>query len=220
MNTKLLILPVIIVLCIGIASAVPSGGAAFDVSSNNFTVTLSGSDGGETWIAWGQVSGAHPWGSNTITGDGDIRVFGAPIIGGSTIYYVACDSTGCDTSEQTVTISEITPLPTPTFGNAYKNMTQRRFSIDSIAPNVLPGYLATGIAPTMLWGLMFFFIWFGFWFRTRSVRLALIVGLLMAAFIVTPTAGLMLGAPLLFQYVAQGLMAAALAGILVGFIRR
>jgi hypothetical protein len=30
----------------------------------------------------------------------------------------------------------------------------------------------------------------------------------------------MLGAPLLFQYVAQGLMAAAMAGILVSFIRK
>jgi hypothetical protein len=74
--------------------------------------------------------------------------------------------------------------------------------------------------PTLLWGIMFFFIIFGFWFRTRSVRLVLILSFVMAAFILTPTAGLMLGAPLMFQYVAQGLMAAAMAGILVSFIRK
>ena len=73
---------------------------------------------------------------------------------------------------------------------------------------------------TIFAGILFFFVFFGFWFRTKSVRLSLVLGLLMAVFIITPTAGLMLGAPVLFQLVAQGLMAAAIAGVLVGFMRK
>lgn len=220
MTTKLLVGLLAIVLLIAGVSAVPTGGAASAISSNNFTVAVAGSNGGDTWIAWGTATGAHPWASGFYTGDGSIMVYGAPIIGGSTVYYVACDSTGCDPNERTLNIPAITPLPTSNFGLGYRNMTNRHFAIDSIAPNILPGYLATGMEPTLLWGIMFFFIIFGFWFRTRSVRLVLILSFVMAAFILTPTAGLMLGAPLLFQYVAQGLMAAAMAGILVSFIRK
>jgi len=224
MTTKYPILAIIfgitLLLSLNLANAVPVGGAAIGITSNNFTVAVAGTDGGDTWIAWGTAPGAHPWGSAIRTGNGDVTVYGAPLIGGTTVYYVCCDSTGCDAHEQSLNIPAITPVPTSNFGIAYRNMTNRHFAIDSIAPNILPGYLATGMEPTLLWGIMFFFLVFGFWFRTRSVRLVLILSFVMAAFILTPTAGLMLGAPLLFQYVAQGLMAAAMAGILVSFIRK
>lgn len=221
MTTKLLSLGLLAICLVAAAvSAAPTGGAASAITSNNFTIAVTGSDGGDVWIAWGTVAGAHPWASGYQTGDGSLTVYGAPIIGGSTVYYVACDSTGCDANEQTLNIPAITPIPTTTFGAGYKNMSARHFAIDSIAPNILPGYFATGISATLLWGIMFFFILFGFFFRTRSVRLVLILGFLMSVFILTPSAGLMLGAPLMFQYVAQGLMAAAIAGVLIGFIRK
>jgi hypothetical protein len=220
MTTKLLVGLLAMVLLIAGASAVPVGGAPVSITSNNFTVAVAGTDGGDTWIAWGTASGSHPWGSAIRTGNGDVTVYGAPLIGGTTVYYVCCDSTGCDAHEQSLNIPAITPMPTSNFGIGYRNMTNRHFAIDSIAPNILPGYLATGMAPTLLWGIMFFFIIFGFWFRTRSVRMVLVLGLLMATFIVTPTAGLMMGQPLMFQYVAQGFMAAAMAGVLIGFIRK
>ena len=220
MTTKLLVGLLAIVLLIAGVSAVPTGGAASGITSNAFNVSVTGSDGGDTWIAWGTAAGAHPWASGFYTGDGSITVYGAPIIGGSTIYYVACDNTGCDASEQSLSIPAITPIPTSNFGAGYRNMTNRHFAIDSIAPNILPGYTANGMEPTLLWGIMFFFLVFGFWFRTRSVRLVLILSFIMAVFILTPTAGLMLGAPLLFQYVAQGLAAACFAGILLSFIRK
>jgi hypothetical protein len=221
MTTKLLFgILVIIALLITGVSAVPTGGAASAISSNNFTVAVTGSDGGDTWIAWGEATGAHPWASGYNTGDGDIIVWGAPIIGGSTVYYVACDTTGCDTNEQTLNIPDITPIPTTTFGAAFKNMSARHFAIDSIAPNLLPGYFATGISPTLLWGIMFFFLAAGFWFRTRSVKLIVILVFLMSVFILSPTAGLMLGMPLMGQYILQGLIAAAISGILISFIRK
>jgi hypothetical protein len=214
-----------LLLLIQVTSAVPNTGVASLIGSNNFTVTVAGSDGGDTWIIWGGAPGNEIFGSQIQTGDGTFIVYGAPLIGGQTLYYKSCDSTGCDPVEQTLIIPAITPLPTTTFGNAYKNLTARHFSIDSIAPNLLPGYIATGITPTLLWGIMFFFIFFGFWFRTKDVKMVVILGLLMATFIATP---IVLGGngplgfvlPTMFVLVAQGVMAACIGGILISFIRK
>lgn len=203
---------------VSIASAVPVTGVGFAITSNSFTVPVTGVVG-EGFIAWGESSGNNNWASSNQTGDGDYVVWGAPIIGGSTIYYKACDDTGCGV-ERTLTILAITPIPTSNFGAAYNNLSARHFQIDSIPRNLLPGYTYGGTPANVIWGIMLFFIFLGFWFRTRSVRLVLIMGLLMAVFVLTPTAGLMLGAPLMFQMVAQGLMAACIAGVAISFIRK
>ena len=209
----------VMLMLVGAAQAVPTVGAASGITSNSFNVTLSGSDGGDTWIAWGQASGRNNWASQIQTGNGDFYVYGAPIIGGTTVYYKGCDSTGCG-NELTVPIPAITTMPTPTFGRIFTNLTNQHFSMTAIPGALVAAYTATQVSITIFAGIAFFFLFFGFWFRTKSVRLALVLGLLMAVFIITPTAGLMLGAPILFQFVAQGLMAAAIAGVLVAFIRK
>lgn len=206
-------------MLVGAAQAAPSVGAATGITSNSFNTSLSGSNGGDTWIAWGQASGVNNWASQTQTGDGAFSVYGAPIIGGTTIYYKGCDSTGCG-NELTASIPAITPIPTPTFGRIFTNLTNQHFAMTSIPGALVQAYASTQVSITIFSGILFFFLFFGFWFRTRSVRLTLILGLLMSVFIITPTAGLMLGAPLLFQMVAQGLMAAAIAGVLVTFMQK
>ena len=221
MTTKLLTLLTLTVmlLLIGAVQAVPTVGAASGVTSNSFNVTMTGSDGGDTWVAWGQATGQNNWASATQTGDGVFYVYGAPIIGGTTVYYKGCDSTGCG-NELTAPIPAITPLPTPTFGKIFTNLTAQHFAMTSIPAALVAAYVATQVSITIFAGILFFFVFFGFWFRTKSVRLALVLGLLMAVFIITPTAGLMLGAPVLFQLCAQGFMAAAIAGVLVSFMRK
>ena len=115
--------------------AVPNTGVGILISSNNFTVPITASDGGDTWIVWGGMAGNEIFGSQIQTGDGSLMVYGAPLIGGQTIYYKACDSTGCG-NERSLTLLAVTVMPTPTFGNAFRNMSARHFSIDSIAPNI------------------------------------------------------------------------------------
>jgi hypothetical protein len=213
------------VLLTSIVHAVPTGGAAGAITSNSFNVSVTGSDGGDTWIAWGQLSKSYPWGSGYQTGDGTIMVYGAPIIGGSKIYYVACDSTGCDPTERSLSIPAITPMPTTTFGDAFKILSSHHFAITSILPQISTGYTASGMPMLVFWGIVWMSIFFGFWFRTKSVRLAFIVGLLLAEVLVTPLPSTGVNAlgfslPIVFQVVAQGLMAVALAGILISWIRK
>ena len=217
MNIKVLGL-IAVLLLVSVASAAPVTGVGHDITSNSFTVPVTGVVG-DGWIAWGEASGNTNWASSTQTGDGDYVVWGAPIIGGSTVYYKACDSTGCG-SERGLDILAITPIPTSNFGAAYTNLSARHFQIADIPRNLLPGYTYNGTPINVIWGIMMLAIFFGFWFRTRSVRLALIMGLLLAGLALTPTAGLYLGAPLLFQTVAQGLMAVCVAGLAISFIRK
>jgi hypothetical protein len=224
MNTKWFLVLLAIITMITAVSAGPNTGVASAVGSNNFTVAITASDGGDVWVVWGGMPGNELFGSQIQTGDSSLTVYGAPLIGGQTIWYQACDSTGCG-NERTLTLLAITPIPTSTFGNAYRNLTARHFALDSIAPNILPGYTATGVTPTILWGIMFFFIFFGFWFRTRSVRMVVVLGILMAAFIAAPVIGTAAGPlgfnlPVMFEYVAQGFLAVAIAGILISFIRK
>lgn len=200
------------------ANAVPVTGIATDVSSNNFTVTTAGAVG-DTWIAWGQYPGYPSWGSQIETSPAAITVYGAPIIGGSTIYYKACDSTGCGV-ERTLTFPAITTIPTPNYGAAFRNLSAQHFRISAL-PALLPsGYIANGTPWIVYISIVFFCIGFGFFFRTRSVRFALIMCLILSPFIVSAYSGLFLGIVLPFQMVAQMFLGAMLAGVLIAFMKK
>ena len=203
------------------AAAIPTTGAATAIASNNFTVAVGGASG-DAFVVFGGSSGVYNFASSNYTVSGgvaSVTVWGAPLLGGTTYYYVACDSTGCASDEKTVTLPQVTPIPTTTFGVYYDTIASHHFAIDDIAPNILPGYTATGVSSTVVWGIMFVMIFIGFWLRTKSVRLTFIVGILMAVMFITPSTGLYLGVPLSFQVVAQCLIAAALAGIVFAFAR-
>lgn len=197
--------------------AAPTTGVATAISSNNFTVPIDGASG-DTWVAFGMLSGYLGWGSQIETSPSSITVYGAPLLGGETYYYQACDSTGCGV-ERSLSLPAITTVPTPTFGNAYRNLSAQHFRVTSIPAKLPEGYLATGVAPVLLWSIMFFFIMFGYWFRTRSVRMPLVMTFLLAMFIVSPLSGLYLGTIVAWQAIAAGFMAVMLAGIFLSFIR-
>lgn len=211
-----------LLVLVSIAQAIPAGGAATGVASNNFTVPVAGAVG-DTFVAWGRAPGHYNFASGTYTPDGgavNVEVFGAPLLGGKTVYYVACDSTGCDPNERNVLIPDVTPIPTTTFGVYYYALSQSHFKIDQIAPNTIPAYTATGVSAIVMWGIMFMMIFMGIWFRTKSVRLPFILAMIVGAFILPIGSGLYLGAPITMQLVAQGLIPAALAGIIFAMIRK
>ncbi|MDD3019783.1 MAG: hypothetical protein PHX61_02230 [Alphaproteobacteria bacterium] len=205
-------------LCIcSYVSAVPTASAATAISSNGFNTTISGSSG-NTWISWGDYPGKENWMSVVASGDGTIQVIGAPIYGGERIYFRPCDSTGCG-AEQTVTIPTITPVPTTTFKKLLSNITDSRFAPDKISQSLLSGYTQV-TPPTVLFGIAFVFIMFGIWYRTKSVRLIAVLGILISPFIMYGSNGLYLGIPSLGIGIAQGLLAAGVAGVLFSFIRK
>lgn len=200
--------------------AVPTTGAASAISSNNFTSTATGVSGGSAWVIWGHSSGNENFntGNTTATGGSStIMVWGAPLIGGRTVYYKACDVTGCG-NERTVSIPAITPLPVPTFGDPLRSVITSHFAIINITAAIPAAYGLTGSPIILLWGIMYLCVFVGFWLRTRSVGLALFMVLLTVPFLASEYAGLYLGMPsIAVGFIA--LLAAAMAGLVMTLVK-
>lgn len=209
------------ILLVGFVNAIPTTGIATDITSNGFNSTLTGVTGTECWIMWGDGPGLENWATPPVTavaGTAQVSVLGSPIYGGESVYYQGCDSTGCG-NERQVTIAAITPMPTTTFGQPLTNITRSRWDIRVVVFSLWAGY--TTVTPqTVLIGIAFFFIMIGIWMRTKSVRLIAVLGIIISPFIMYTSSGLMLGMPSIGQAVAQGLLAAGLAGVLFSFMRK
>lgn len=206
---------------ISVVGAVPTTGVATGITSNGFNVTLTGVTGTDCWIEWGDFAGGENWAAPNATasaGTADISVVGSPIYGGESVYYYGCDLTGCG-NERQATIASITPMPTTTFGRSLTNITRSRWDMQVIMFSLLAGY--TTVTPaTVLFGIAFLFLMIGIWMRTRSVRLIAVLGVIISPFIMYTSSGLMLGVPSIGQALAQGLLAAGLAGVLFSFMRK
>lgn len=210
-----------VLLLAGTASAVPTTGAATDVNSNGFNVSCGGISGSEAWVMFGDYPDRENWASATYTATGGtaaVQVIGVPIYGGESVYYQCCDSSGCG-NELTANIPAVTPMPTTTYGKLIQNITKSRFYVPVIGESMLQSY--TQVMPSVvMFGTMFLFFMVGIWYRTRSVRLIMITGILLCPFILYAWSGLYLGLPSLAPALICGLLAAGLAGVLFSFMRK
>lgn len=154
-----------------------------------------------------------------VGGTASVTVMGAPLIGGRTVYYKACDATGCG-NELTVAIPDVTPAPVPTFGDPLRRIIGAHFALPNITAEMPSALTTTGAPLLLMWGIIYVAVFAGLWLRTRTVRLALIVGFLSIPLIATSATGLYLGTPVALQLVMIGMMAAALAGTVYGFVKK
>ena len=219
MTTKVFVLLALLLL-VPFASALPTTGDATLIGANNFTVPVTGASG-YAYVIWGQAAGQNNWMSYNSTlsgGAADIKIWGAPLIGGRTVYFKACDATGCG-AEKTVAIPSVTPLPVPTYGDPLRNIMQSHFALPNITAEIPGAYAMLGMPVMIIWAIMYVAVFAGIWLRTRTVRLALVVGFLAIPFIISNTTGLMLGMPVSVQILINGMMAAAIAGTIYGFFK-
>jgi hypothetical protein len=217
----LYLIPVLLILCAGVVSALPTTGAATGINSNGFNSTATGVTGTEVWGMYGDKPGYENWLVPPVpaaAGTGLVSFIGTPLFGGEVVYFQVCDSTGCG-NEQTVTIPAVTPMPTTTYGQLLKNITNSRFNPLVISASMQSAL--TVVAPfTIVIGIALFFFMIGIWMRTKSVRMIAILGILIAPFVMVSGQGLYLGIPSTGIFVIKGLLAAGLAGILFAFMRK
>jgi len=209
------------IVCTCTISAIPTTGVATGVTSNGFNSTATGVTGTEVWGRWGDISGSENWMTPPVVvtaGTGTVSFLGAPLFGGEIVYFKVCDSTGCG-NEQTVTITAITPMPTTTYGQLLKNITNSRFNPIVISESMRSA-LTVAVPFTMVIGIALFFFVIGIWMRTKSVRMIAILGILIAPFVMLSGQGLYLGIPSMGILIVKGLLAAGLAGILFAFMRK
>ena len=225
---RLLFFVLCILLLAPVVSAIPTTGAATNIGNNNFTLSCAGASG-DTFAKWGtHAVNSKVWTANATAAGGaaSFDVFGAPIAPSTTYYAACCDSSGCDSTPISFTTSAYTPLATSTLGNAIDNMTRSRFNILYIPEHILTPYAwvfpedERVMGLTVVFGVMFFFVYVGLWLRTRSVATGIVMGLLTASFVLFANEGLNLGIPVEFQAVAQGLLYASMAGVFLAFLKK
>jgi hypothetical protein len=224
--TRILLLTVTTVFLIGAVIAVPAGTTVTLVGNNNATFSAT-SALDHAWFEYGMTpttlvvwtpnisaSGAYTW-----------MEYGSPLTSSATYYVAGCDDTGCD-SPVTFTMLAATPLPVTTFGILFTNATANRFNILMMVTNVAAPYTwlfpATNqaLAISIVAGIVFFGIFFGLAMRTRYAAVPVLVGLISAPYLLYTNQGLGLGIPVEFQGVAQGLMYACVAGILLLILKK
>ena len=191
-----------------------------DVTSNSATLCAIGG-GYPKWFKYGQLPGHLSWKTPNFTSGYNYTVYGSPLIGNTLFYYSACDENGCG-AEQVFQTLPLNAQPQTTLGQGLKNITNSQFDIPVIAHESIGAYF--WILPqsmyTLVWGLVFLAFYLGMWIRDRDLTVPVILGLLTGAFIMYGDAGLGLGLPVEFQAMAQGLTYAALAGIVLAWMKR
>lgn len=216
----------LILLWIGVASAVPAGTTVSAVGNNNVTFTANSAEP-VAWFEYGMtLTTLVVWTPNQTAGGAyTYTEIGSPLASGSTYYVAGCDTTGCD-SPVAFTLLDATPLPTTTYGILYTNATESRFNILSMIIHIPAAYTwlfpASNqvLAITIVSGIVFFAIFFGLAFRTRYAAVPVLVGLITAPYLLYQNQGLGLGIPPEFTAIAQGLMYACVAGILLLILKK
>jgi hypothetical protein len=218
MVNKYIILFIALFILIVPAIALPTTTAATSVNSNGAILHSTGA-ANPMWFMYGQKTGSLSWRTPNSSYD-NYTVYGSPILGNTKFYFKACDATGCG-SELFFTTSAITPQPTTTFGAALQNITNNPSDIDTLAGNSIASYFwLIPTFPELVWGILFFGIYLGLWIRERDLVVPVILGLLTGSFIMFGDAGLGLGIPPEFQSIAQAMVYASLAGIILTWMKR
>lgn len=217
-----------IMVIVSSVTALPTMLPATDVGNNNFTLSCSGAVG-TTFFKWGTQSDNQVVWTVNVTPDAGTATtteYGSPINPMSTYYAKCCDSTGCSVDPITFNTTAGVPIPTSTLGITLDNMTASRFNL-----LYLPYHLVTPYAwlfpsderqmgLTLVFGVMFFFVYLGLWLRARSVATGVVMGLLTSSFVLFANEGMMLGIPVEFQSMAQALLYASLAGVFLVFLKK
>lgn len=206
-------------LLVSSVSAAPVTGAASLIGSNNVTLAAAGVTA-PVWFEYGMTSGSLIWRTpnETKTGAYSRWVYGSPLMGGQKFYYRVCDSVGCGV-EKDFTMAVVTPQPQTTFGYIYQNVTESGFDPSIMALNAMEPYMWPVMpATSVVWGLVFFFIFTALWIRGRDVTIPVILGLIVGFIAFNPAYGVGMPAP--FVGISQGIAYASLAGIILAIFKK
>ena len=205
-----------VIIC-GMVSAVPTTNPASLISSNNVTFSGSGM-ASPNWFDYGMSSGYLIWKTPNQTAAGLVNYteVGSPLIGGQVYYYKACDNTGCG-AEETFTLATVTPQPQTTFSYVYENITQSGFDPAIVAYDAVQPYFWVS-PPSVVWGLLFFFIFAALWVRGRDVTIPSLLGLITGFMVFNPTYGIQM--PAEFIGMSQGICYASLSGIILALFKK
>jgi len=220
MQYKTIILLLIILTMVIVVQGAPVTSNVTGITANQvtFSATGTGSDG---WFEWGQFSGGYyHWTTlnQTYSGSFSDTQLGIPMLTSQTYYVRACDDTGCGNEvEWTVPRSN---LPNRTsFGAGMMQVLKSGFNTSVIIPTILAPYtdVTPGGAP-VVWGLLFFFIFAGYWLRSKDIFIPMLLAMALGGTIWMGTSAI--GVAPEFAHIGQGLLIAAMAGAFVSWFSK
>jgi hypothetical protein len=217
-----------LLLQVGITYALPSGTAVSLVGNNNATFTANDGGTGTDWFEYGMTpTTLVVWTPNvTAAGSYTWTETGSPLTSGETYYVAGCDVNGCDPNVASFTMLTATPLPSTTYGVIFTNATQSKFNVIYFILNIMGPYAwlfpasASQLAISIVMGLVLFAIFFGIAMRTRYVAVPIVVGIIVAPYLLYQNQGLGLGIPPDFLGIVQGITYACFAGILMLILKK
>lgn len=206
---------------VGGVFALPTTGAASDISFNGFNVSVTGITGTEVWLRYGNQPTIQNWkGAETTVGGSDatITLNGGFFKVGETLYFKACDETGCG-DVKSATLTTPTTLPTVAGRSLFTNITRSHFDPLVIGASLLGVYMMlAGQSIAMFMAYIAYAV--GTWFRTKSVKMIMIVGIIVLGFIISESSGLRFGMPVVGVMVTSILVVIGMAGIIMHMMQR
>lgn len=206
-----------ILILIPAAMAAPVTNAVTDITANTATLNAAGG-AGEAWFEWGTQSGGYYYYrtiNQTASGAYSDTLFGPPYLTGTTYYVRACDVTGCG-AEVTWT-SSASSIPNRTnFGSDVYSMMKSGMNITRTASFIVKPYTSQLTAP-LTYGILFLFIFAGMWIKPKDIFMPCIMGMISGG-LLWMSGGI--GIDPMFADIGQGLLYAAVAGIIFSWFTR
>jgi hypothetical protein len=202
-----------------VVQGAPTTEPVTDITTNSATFHASGY-GYDGWFEWGAYSGGYHWTTiNQTYRDTFYEIqLGTPMLTSSTYYVRACDETGC--GEEVTWDVPTSTLPNKTsYGSGFIQILRTGFNTSYLLPAMVSPYTETvpGGAP-VTWGMLFFFVFAGYWLRPRDIFIPCMLAMIAGGAIWLGNSAL--GVPPEFAAIGQGLMYAAIAGIAVSWFSK
>ena len=174
------------------------------------------------WAEFGLVSNPtyYPFKSNNATGGGNFSIYvqGLPLMAGQTYYYRWTNGTYSSASELSFTMAAVGSVPPPTFGNAYQTIRAGGLNITAL-PFVSTSPYTDLMGNQIVWGLIFAFIFIGYWIMSEDITIPVILGLITSGSLLYGGT-LSLGIPPEFVNIAQALLIISVIGLIYTLIRK
>jgi hypothetical protein len=215
---KRLILFIMLLLMVGVATALPTTGAVTGIDANKVTFNAVGGSG-EAYFKWGTSSGYNYfWTTPNQSVSGAFTDYqeGMPMLSRETYYVVACDSTGCG-NEVSFVVPAATPLNQTSYGVGAITIMRNGFNITKTLP-LMPTPFTNALSGPWVYALLFFFIFSSWWMRQGDVTIPMIVALVFGFTIWG--GGSIMGMPGEVMNVGMGLCIAAVAGLFFSFFSK
>ena len=175
------------------------------------------------WFEYGRKSAMDPYPFKTanLTGGGNfsLLVEGLPLISNQKFYARLCNGSVCSLTEISWTMAAHGLMPAETYASAYQTLVAgNRINITQLPFTAMSPYTSL-MGNHIVWGLIFAFIFLGYWFMTETVEIPVILGLISSGSILY-AGTLSLGIPPEFVNIAQALMIVSVIGLVYVLLRR